>query len=52
MRIIAARATAIAVMLLVLSLARRLEQLGTSAAIVACLVAAAAATAVLAFARR
>jgi len=52
MRIIAVRATAIALMLLVLGLARRLGQLGTPAVIEAGLVAAAAATAVLLFARR
>ncbi|WP_204165229.1 hypothetical protein [Methylobacterium radiodurans] len=52
MRIIAARATAIALMLLVLGLARRLGQFGTPAAIEAGLVAAAAATVVLLFARR
>lgn len=52
MRIIVARATAIAVMLVVLGLARRLPQLGAPALIEACLVAAAAATVALAFARR
>ncbi|WP_336489885.1 hypothetical protein [Methylobacterium nigriterrae] len=51
MRMIAARLVAIAVMSLVLAVARRLEQLGTDLVIEGCLVAAAAATAVVALAR-
>lgn len=51
MRTIVARVMAIAVMLLVLAVARQLEQLGTVPLIEGCLVAAAAATAVMALAR-
>lgn len=51
MRTIVARVMAIAVMLLVLAVARRLEQLGTVPWIEGCLVAAATATAVVALAR-
>lgn len=51
MRIIAARAMAIAVMLLVLGTARWLEQLGPSQLLEGCLVASVAATAVVLLAR-
>lgn len=51
MRIIAARALAIAVMLLVLGLERWLDRLGMPLLIEGCLVAAFAATAVVVFAR-
>jgi hypothetical protein len=51
MRIIAARVMAIAVMLLTLSMARRLEQLGVPSLTEGCLVAAVAATSVAVFAR-
>ncbi|WP_200957550.1 hypothetical protein [Methylobacterium sp. Leaf94] len=51
MRIIAARALAITIMLLVLGTARWLEQLGTSFVVEGCLVAAIAATAVVALTR-
>lgn len=51
MKIIAARAMAIAVMLLVLGTARWLEQLGTSLLLESCIVACVAATAVVLLAR-
>lgn len=51
MRIIAARAMAIAVMLLVLGTAQWLEQLGTPLLFEGCLVASVAATAVVLLAR-